>query len=83
MQHILLKHTTIMVRKLLKRKLKVVALKKLKTIKRTQTSLGEWAAKQLVNTQSRTCLIRYPKTKNTQTIFWPRHVACAAMAYPA
>lgn len=63
-----------MVRKLLKRKLKVVALKKLKTIKRTQTSLGEWAAKQLVNTQSRTCLIRYPKTKNTQFFLQEKHL---------
>ena len=50
-----------MVRKLLKRKLKIVNLKKLKTIKRIKTSLGQWALKQVNKKQVKTFLTYYPK----------------------
>ena len=50
-----------MVRKLLKRKLKLLSLKKLKTWSNRKSSLGHWATKQLLKKQNNTFLIRYPK----------------------
>ena len=50
-----------MVRKLLKRKLKLLSLKKLKTWSHRKSSLGHWATKQLLKKQNNTFLIRYPK----------------------
>ena len=50
-----------MVRKLLKRKLRIVNLKKLKTIKRIKTSLGQFALKQVSKKRVETFLTYYPK----------------------
>lgn len=49
-----------MVRKLLKRKLKLLSRKKLKTSSHGESSLGHWAIKQLLQKQNNTFLIRYP-----------------------
>ena len=50
-----------MVRKLLKRKLKLLSLKRLKTWSHKKSSLGHWAIKQLLKKQNNTFLIRYPE----------------------
>lgn len=49
-----------MVRKLLKRKLKILSTKKLKTSSHRKSSLAHWAIKQLLKIQKNTFLIRYP-----------------------